>query len=171
MRLRDYSIDEIFEKNLLILLPYYIINYEKELPKIVKDEQRSQCLVDEYKKIVVRLEKVTWNDDTGLLHDMEGMMRQVVEYLLRKKPVLKERMCEIMGGKVLRLPSDEIREAKEAARAEGRAEGKAEGKLEGKIDGIKGVIVNMLKHGMSEEDICKVTECGMALVEEVRASM
>lgn len=41
LKLKDYSVDEIFEKNLLILLPYYIINYEKELSKIATDEKRA----------------------------------------------------------------------------------------------------------------------------------
>ena len=57
LRLKDYTIEEIFEKNLLILLPYYIINYEKELSKIAKNEQRTQQLIEEYKGIVRRLEK------------------------------------------------------------------------------------------------------------------
>ena len=60
------------------------------------------------------------------------MMRRIVGYLLRKEPNLKERLSETMGGKVLRLPSDELREAKEAAMAEGRAEGQALGLAEGR---------------------------------------
>ena len=41
LKLKDYTIDEIFEKNLLILLPYYIINYEKNISRIAADEARS----------------------------------------------------------------------------------------------------------------------------------
>ena len=130
LRLKDYTIEEIFEKNLLILLPYYINNYEKEISKIAKDEERTQQLIEEYKSIVIRLEKVAKNDDIGFFRDLAGMMRRIVEYLLRKEPDLKERVSETMGGKVLRLPSDELREAKEVAMAEGRVEGRVAGLIE-----------------------------------------
>lgn len=163
LKLRDYNVDEIFEKNLLILLPYYIINYEKDISKIAKDEQRTQKLIEEYKNIAVRLEKIAKNGDIGLFRDLVRMMRRIMEHLLRKEPNLKERVSEIMGGKVLRLPSDELREAKEA--------GVAEGILTGKIEGIKSVILNMLKQGVSDEDICKFAACDMNLVEEVRETL
>ena len=167
LRLKDYSVEEIFEKNLLILLPYYIINYEKELSRIAKDEQRTQKLIEEYRGIVLRLEKIVKNEDIGFFRDLAGMMRRIVEYLLRKEPDLKERVSETMGGKVLRLPSDELREAKEAAMAEGRAEGLAEGITEATMM----IVENMLKRGMSDEDICALAECDMTLVEEVRAKL
>lgn len=35
-----------------------------------------------------------------------------MDYLMRKEPDLKERMGDVMGGKVLPLPSDAIREAR-----------------------------------------------------------
>ena len=148
---------------MLILLPYYIINYEKEISKIAKDEERTQQLIEEYKSIVIRLEKVAKNDDIGFFRDLAGMMRRIVEYLLRKEPGLKERVSETMGGKVLRLPSDELREAKEAAMAEGRVAGLTEATMI--------IVENMLKRGMTDEDICALAECDMTLVEEVRAKL
>ena len=171
LRLKDYSIDEIFEKNLLILLPYYIINYEKELSKIAQDEQKTKRLLEEYEEIVRRLENAAKNSDIGVFRDLARMMRRVVEYLLRKEPVLRERMSETMGGKVLRLPSDELREAKAAGLADGRREGRREGKAEGKAEATINIVQNMLKRGMSDEDICALAECDIALLEEVRAKL
>ena len=52
LKLRNYTIDEIFEKNLLILLPYHIINYEKRISAIAKDEVRIKALMQEYSEIV-----------------------------------------------------------------------------------------------------------------------
>jgi len=119
LKLKDYSIDEIFEKNLLILLPYYIINYEKELSKIVADEQRMVQLTEEYSYIVAKLSDVTKEDDSGIFRDILKMMQRVMNHLLRKEPLLMERMDDVMGGKVLPLPSDELREAKEAGLEQG----------------------------------------------------
>ena len=57
LKLKDYSIDEIFEKNLLILLPYYIMNYEKDFFKVAEDEEWAQKLVEEYRSVMKRLLK------------------------------------------------------------------------------------------------------------------
>ncbi|MBR5127043.1 MAG: hypothetical protein IKU69_01290 [Roseburia sp.] len=118
LKLRDYSIEEIFEKNLLILLPYYIIKYEKEISKIAKDVERERYLLDEYAAIIKGLE-IYVKKDIEEFHDLLQLMRRIMEYLMRKEPDLKERMSDVMGGKVLPLPSDAIREA----RAEGLQQG------------------------------------------------
>ena len=123
LKLRNYTIDEIFEKNLLILLPYYIINYEKKISKIATDSTRSNSLMQEYKEIVERLAKATQNDEIGTFQDIMQMMRELIHYLLRKQPELRERMGDVMGGKVLPLPSDKLREEREAGLKQGISQG------------------------------------------------
>ena len=118
IRLRDYSIDEIFEKNLLILLPYYIINYEKELSKIAEDKERKENLLSEFIAIISRLEKAT-KEDEGLFLDIVKMMQRVMRYLLREEPEMKERMGDVMGGKVLSLPSDKLRKERSIGISQG----------------------------------------------------
>jgi len=56
------------------LLPYYIINYEKELSKIVADEQQMVQLTEEYSYIIARLSDVTREDDSGIFRDILKMM-------------------------------------------------------------------------------------------------
>lgn len=46
--------------------------------------------------------------------------------------------------------------------------GKEEGIEQGELSKTRTVIRNMLKRGMSEEDICALAECDKALIEEVR---
>lgn len=104
---------------MLILLPYYIINYEKELSKIATNEQRTEQLIEVYVRIIARLSEVTKEDDSGIFRDILKMMQRVMSYLLRKEPLLMERMDDVMGGKVLPLPSDELREAKAAGLEQG----------------------------------------------------
>lgn len=38
VRVEDYTMDKIFEKKLLMFLPYYIMRYEKHFEKIAQDE-------------------------------------------------------------------------------------------------------------------------------------
>ena len=118
IRLRDYSIDEIFEKNLLILLPYYIINYEKELSKVAEEKERKENLLSEFIAILSRLEKAT-KEDEGLFLDIVKMMQRVMRYLLREEPEMKERMGDVMGGKVLSLPSDKLRKERSIGISQG----------------------------------------------------
>lgn len=166
LKLKDYGIDEIFEKNLLILLPYYMINYEKDISKIAKDMTRTKKLVQEYGKIIERLEEVTKNDDTGAFQDVLQMMRRVMRHLLRKEPELKERMGNVMGGKVLPLPSDKLREQLEKGRAAGLEQG---------INQTIGALIETCKefHQTKEDTVLRVvkkfsmsSEDALALVEE-----
>ena len=60
-----------------------------------------------------------------------------------------------MGGKVLPLPSDKLREA----RTEGISEGKS------------AVIANMLKRCIPIEDICAIAECDIAFVKQIQAQL
>lgn len=47
---------------------------------------------------------------------------------------------------------------------------RAEGKAEGKIESMRLVVRNMLKRGISEEEICALAECTKEFVEEMRKS-
>lgn len=155
LKLRDYTIDEIFEKNLLILLPYYIINYEKKISAIAKDEARIRILIQEYREIVERLAETTKNDETGTFQDILQMMRELVRYLLRKQPELRERMGDVMGGKVLPLPSDKLREEREA----GLQQGIRQGVSQGISKSIFAVIETCQEyHGTKEEATLKLVE-------------
>lgn len=106
---KEYGLDEIFEKGLLIYLPYYVMRYEKSLGQIEKDEERKQALKEEYEKIMERL-SMELADDSVLLQDMIRLMRRVWDYVLRRNGELKEEVGSVMGGKVLELPSDKLRE-------------------------------------------------------------
>lgn len=95
------------------------------------------------------------------------VLRRIVDYLLRKETNLRERMCEEMGGKVLRLPSDELREARE----DGLSQGVGQGIKTGKEEKTRVVVSNMLKRGISDSDICAMAECDLAFVEQVRKQL
>ena len=71
IRLADYTKDNIFEKNLLMLLPFYIMRYEKKEHDLSKDPKLFQILLNEYEEIRVNLEKeVTENGKSELYTDM-----------------------------------------------------------------------------------------------------
>ena len=164
LKLKDYNIEEIFEKNLLILLPYYIMNYEKELSKIASNSEKTNQLLAEYKRIIEHLEKVTKEDETGLFHDLLRMMQRVMRYLLRKEQKLRERMEDVMGGKVLPLPSDKLREERKAGEKFGYDKGINQGINQEKWE----TVLRMLKRKMPLVEICAIAGCDEKFVAEVR---
>lgn len=134
VKIQSYTKEEIFEKKLLAFVPYYLMRYERELPEICKDKEKSVRLQGEYLELRERLEKAT-GEEKGLVYvELISHMRRVTEYILRKEPEMKERMeAIVMGGQVYETLTDQLLEQ---GRLEGRLEGRAEGKAEGRTDGI-----------------------------------
>ncbi|MBR3507515.1 MAG: hypothetical protein IKO03_01825 [Lachnospiraceae bacterium] len=50
-------------------------------------------------------------DKPAEFQDILHMMRDIASHIMRKKDRLRERVSDVMGGKVLPLPSDKLREA------------------------------------------------------------
>ena len=69
VKMDDYTKDAIFEKNLLMLLPFYIMRYEKQADEFDTIPERLHILLAEYEEIRVRLEKELEGETTGLYTD------------------------------------------------------------------------------------------------------
>lgn len=133
MLVQDYTIDHIFEKHLLSLLPYYILRYEHFLKTKGTDPTKTQKLLDEYIKINDKLAKLSEDHvNMNLYIDLMTLINDIADYIIPEDNPIKERMSDIMGGKILTLKSEELLER---GRSEGKIEGKIEGKMEGKIKG------------------------------------
>ena len=57
VKVENYTKDSIFEKKLLMLLPFYIMRYEKVADIIEKDSEKLQRLLSEYEDIRNKLGK------------------------------------------------------------------------------------------------------------------
>ena len=55
MKVQTYSLDDIFEKCLLMLIPFYIFSHEKNFPEYNSNEQKLAELKAEYHKIIEKL--------------------------------------------------------------------------------------------------------------------
>ena len=60
------------------------------------------------------------------------------------------------------------REGREEGREEGEALGRAEGEALGRNEKTRIIVTNMLRRGMSDEDIRALAECEQALIDELR---
>lgn len=58
LKIQRYTLEEIFEKKLLFLIPFYIFIHESRFEEYDKDEERLQIMLREYRDITSRLEQM-----------------------------------------------------------------------------------------------------------------
>ncbi len=137
MKIQGYTIGEIFQKDLLFLIPFHIFTYEKKFHEYEKDLAALGQLKKGYAQIRGRLE--------GLLHKgrideytkctILDMSKKVLQHIARKYKKVMEGVEDVMGGKILEYEAKTIRN--EALR-QGREEGIEEG-IKGTVSVLKGL--------------------------------
>ena len=109
IRMEWYSIKEILEKDLIMLLPFYIMRYEKMKQQLENDEVLREKLFQEYEMIAKYLEQKLLN--CGLekeFRDISELISKIVEYSFSELKNIRKGLGEIMGGQVLELESDRL---------------------------------------------------------------
>ena len=125
IHMSDYSIDDIFDNKLYMLIPFYIFNYEKELAGYNADEKKAEMFLEGYNSIYGRLLNEL---EAGSLSPLSfsaiiRLTYSVAYKLTVKHSNLQKKVSDIMGGKVLDLPEIRVyHQGKEEGRAEGEKE-------------------------------------------------
>ena len=129
IKLEAYTKDSIFEKNLLMLLPFYIMRYEKDIHEMSENPELFQRLLNEYEEIRMNLViELSGPDKTALYMDLNKLIIIIADYICQSEEVVSKGIGEIMGGKVLELESERLR-AEGEIRGEIRGEAKGEERL------------------------------------------
>ncbi len=129
VKITDYSKEEIFEKDLIFFIPYYIMKFEKRLEEINENPDKLNELTADYRDIYDRLVTLSNNSrfNRKYLRDLISLISKLINVVARKADNVKERL-DVMGGQVLELESDKmIEEAEARGEARGRKEGEARG--------------------------------------------
>ena len=109
IRMEWYSLNEIIEKNLVILLPFYMMRYEKMKDRIEKDTAQRERIFQEYRSIEQYLEKIFLKKGMEKeFRDMTELISRISDYIFSKQQEVRKGLGEIMGGKVLELESDKL---------------------------------------------------------------
>ena len=166
LKIKLYRIEEIFEKNLLFLIPFYIFSYEKEFNKISSNRKRIEALKREYMSIRQRLDSLCENGKINeyTKQTIIKMTGNVVSGLARNYEVIQEGVADVMGGKILEYEAKDILNR-------GKAQGITIGHAKGMEEKTRVIIANMLKRNMSDADICALAECSQEMVDEVRKAI
>ena len=139
---QDYTCDEIFQKKLLMFLPFFILRYNKLQDEVKTDENNLTDLLQEYETIYNNLSDYCSNADKAeCFTNLIDLMNRINNYFI-KSTKIKGKVGSIMGGRVLVLKSEKL-----------KAEGKAEARLQ--------MIADFLNNGGTEKDamlMLKATE-------------
>ena len=140
IKLEAYTKDSIFEKNLLMLLPFYIMRYEKDIHEMSENPELFQCLLNEYEEIRTNLVKeLSGADKAALYMDLNKLIIKIADYICQSEEVVRKGIGDVMGGKVLELESERLR-------AEGEKIGEIKGEIRGEAKGEErlSILINRL---------------------------
>ena len=127
-------------------LPFFIMKYEKELQSIASNSDKKEVFLNEFRELMIRLKNSDIIiDSESVYNDLVSLMKYIADYELENYADLQKEVGDIMGGKVLDLPSDKLREQ--------FAEGKAEGELKNALDVYK----KCISRGMTKEEALDIS--------------
>ena len=109
--LPDYSLEKIFRKDLIFLLPFYIIRYRNKNSSgcIVQDSDDFRQLMDEYQSIKQYLTEKLYNEKKENLYlTIIELSNKIIDYIFADNLPARKGLGDIMGGQVLELATDRL---------------------------------------------------------------
>ena len=135
IKAKEYTIDELFHKKLLMILPFYVMRYENILQSMDVDSKQAKALLNDLYSIISKLEHTLVDDEhIAVFLDLADWITTISDYLLKKQPKLRKEVQRIMGGKILQTRSEQLLR-------KGRKYGKAEGIQESIINFTKTLLM------------------------------
>jgi hypothetical protein len=171
VKINTYTKEEIFDKNLLFFLPYYIMRFEKDMKEINHDDTKRKALVEDYEDIYQRLciMQETQQIDEDYLYNLVELMNRLIGVVAKDADNVKGEVIN-MGGRVLELQSDIFKRQYEELLQEinqSRQEGRKEGRQEGRQETIAMMVVNMSQNNMTTQQIASIARISVDEVEEI----
>ena len=90
VKMKSYTIEQIFEKKLYMLIPFYIFNFEKELPACEKNEEKLKILESKFQHISDKLIGLRDKGEiTALEYDtIASLSKDVINQIAKKYKLL-----------------------------------------------------------------------------------
>ena len=158
-----YTKDEILQKQLFFLLPFYIMRYEEKT--LDADHPELQKMLEEYREI----EK--WLEEEFLEEEKEKIYRDLIEliilisgYILKDQEEARKGLGDVMGGKVLELESDKLIQ-------EGVKRGLMQGRTQGLEQGIAKNVRTLLHKGKTVEEVADLLDLTVEYVKKIQKEM
>ena len=167
LKARDYTLDALFDKGLLLLLPFYIMRFENALNRIEADDEKNRQMLEDLQDICLRLEALLGKEEQGAVFvDLLKWISTVSDYLLEMQPKLRKEVQSIMGGRIMETYSERLlKKGHKSGMEAGMEAGMEVGKELGMKESILRMTCNLLKLKMPYDSIAQATETS---VEEVK---
>lgn len=125
MKTQEYSLEDIFSKGLLLLIPFYIFSHEKNFKVYNNNEQKLAELKAEYQNILKRLDKLEQEGIIGAFdkRTIIELSGDVIREVAQKYENVQKGIGEMMSGTLLET---EARMILNRGKDEGRNENKKE---------------------------------------------
>ena len=155
MKIQSYSLNDIFKKRLLLLIPFYIFSHEKSFPEYNSNHQKLEELKTQYQEILERLDELEEKEEIGAFDkrtiiDLSG---DVIQEIARKYEKVQKGIGGMMRGALIETSARTILN-------QGISQGIRENKKE--------TALKMLKRGkLTVEEIAEDTGLSVAEVEEL----
>ena len=103
MKVQKYSLDDIFEKRLLMLIPFYIFSHENSFPEYNSNEQKLAELKAEYQEILERLDELEQQGVIGAFdkRTIIELSNDVIKEIAQKYVNVQKGVGDIMGGALI----------------------------------------------------------------------
>ena len=103
MKVQKYSLDDIFEKRLLMLIPFYIFSHENSFPEYNSNEQKLAELKAEYQEILERLDELEQQGVIGAFdkRTIIELSGDVIKEIAQKYVNVQKGVGDIMGGALI----------------------------------------------------------------------
>ena len=151
MKVQKYSLDDIFEKHLLMLIPFYIFSHENSFPEYNSNEQKLEKLKAEYQVILERLDGLEQQGvigafDKRTIIELSGDM---IKEIAQKYENVQKGVGDMMSGALIETS---------ARRLKNEAENETK----------KRTALRMIKMGkLTIEEIAECSELSVAEVERL----
>ena len=163
VKCQRYTLKEIFEKNLLLLIPFYIFSHEAQFEEYEKDRTKLENLQAEYEQIKDRLEELVKREVISeyIKCTLIEMSNKVLEHIARKYDTVKEGVKTVMGGKILEYEAKTLfRQGMEQGRELGLELGREQGLKQGEANTLAKLsqLIAKLMENDRSQDILKATQ-------------
>jgi hypothetical protein len=159
LKVKRYTLEEIFEKKLLFLIPFYIFTFEDDFGIIENNETKLQQLKETYADITRRLEALSLAGeiDAYTKQLISDMSEKVLKGIAHRHEKIQKEVAKVMGGEVLEYPAKTILR-------QGIKQGIEQGIKQGKEE----TAVNFIKLGKNTlEEIAAATGLPLEQVKEL----
>lgn len=152
IKVQAYSLDDIFEKRLLMLVPFYIFSHEKSFPEYNSNKQKLVELKAEYQEILERLDEL---EEQGVIGAFDKrtiieLSGDVIKEITQKYENVQKGVGGMMRGALLETSARTILN---------------QGISQGADQAKRKTAVNLLK--MRKLTVEEIAECSELTVEEV----